>query len=92
METMSREMSKMYAEINKVEIEKLLSSIHVFHEVSYAEYRIQDHPYIRLYADGSGAVYSVREDKILFTFENLEIFVKKADELMTKHNVEWVDE
>jgi len=91
MKTMSREMSKMYAEINKVEIEKLLSSIHVFHEVSYAEYKIQDHPYIELYADGSGAVYSVRGQKTLFSFNNLEAFVKKADGLMDKHNIKWVD-
>ena len=86
---MSRGMSKFYADKNKVEIEKVLTAIHVFHEVSYDEYGMQDHPYMKLWPDGSGGIYSVGMNKCLFEFINLGAMVKKADELMEKHGIEW---
>lgn len=90
--TLSREMSRMFSGMNKVDIDRLLSSIHVFHEVLDEEYGgLPDHPYIHLHPDGSGGVYATRHEKCLFNFVNLESLVRKADELMNKYGIEWVD-
>lgn len=82
---------------------RLLSAIHVFHEVSSEEYGVQDHPHMVLHPDGSGHIDSIRkaylEDRnsgefnrchgILFTFYNLKELVKEADRLMEKYNIIW---
>lgn len=100
MKTLTKEESIENAKSNKVPIEKLLTAIHVFHEVICDEYpgAVQDHPYIELYADGSGAVVSQRTlyynpkkypRGCLFTFYSLKSLVKEAKRLCKKHEIEW---
>ena len=105
MSKMSRSWSKDTAKKNRVDLARLLSAIHVFHEVSADEYGVQDHPHMVLHSDGSGHIESIRkaylEDRksgkfnrchgTLFTFHNLKELVKEADRLMEKHNIMWVE-
>ena len=96
MATMIKSISKSNAKRNKVSVEKLLSSIHLLHEVCYDEWGIQDHPYINLHADGSGIVMATRakifgKKNPIMKFITLKDFVTQADELSKKHKVEWAD-
>ena len=99
----SKSMSKDTAKKNRVDLARLLSAIHVFHEVSSDEYGVQDHPHLVLHPDGSGRIESYRKACLediknvefnrlhgtLFSFNNLKELVKEADRLMEKHNITW---
>jgi hypothetical protein len=87
--TMSKQLSKLYSGRSDVKIKKLLSSIHVFHEVIMEEYNMAGHPYIKLQSDGSGCVWVPRFEQSIFQFRNLKELIKKADELIIKYNIVW---
>ena len=88
MATLSREMSKYYACQNDINIEKLLTSIFVFHECG----ENMGHPYLELQSDGSGRVIEPRTNREIFHFRNLKEMVNYADDLIKKHNIRWEED
>ena len=90
---MIRELSKQYAEKNEVDIGRFLSAIQVFHEVVDEEYNMTGDCCIELFSDGSGTVIGPIRfgSKRLFSFTGLPQLVQKADELMEKYGIVWVD-
>jgi len=87
---LSRQLSKEYANKNNVSIEKLLTSIFVFHECG--EFLISSHPHIELFDDGSGRVIEPRTNKELFQFHTLVELVDHADYLIKKHKIVWEED
>ena len=88
MATLSRELSKHYADQNDVTIEKLLTSIFVFHECG----ENIGHPYLELHSDGSGRVIEPRTNREILHFRNLKEMVSYADDLIERHNIRWEED
>ena len=85
MATINKQLSQEYAIKNEVSIEKLLTSIFVFHESG----QCQGHPYLELYADGSGRVVEPRSNREIFSFQSLKDLVRYADDLIIKYKLVW---
>jgi len=87
MPTLSKSMSLEDANKNEVSIEKLLTSIFVFHECG----EHLGHPYIELHSDGSGRVVESRTGEQILQFRSLKELVNHADNLIKKYNIKWAD-
>jgi len=85
MAKLSKQLSEEYAKKNETTIEKLLTSIFVFHECG----ENMGHPYLELQSDGSGRVIEPRTNREIFRFENLKDLVCYADDLIQKHKIIW---